>query len=179
MGYALCRRRLEEHFRQNSGRQRAELNLSIRRMKRSRRVAQYVVTNCFGRCLGTARPEIAAILFLADSQIHRDGLRPSSRSRQFRQVNCRWQPALFEPWGTSCPAELTMLIPLRRRIRGMSAYHPAPEQNGWWARARWLSWGIDFPAVCMQVAYIRVLGTQGQPLLSQSRVGGRSPTFSW
>ena len=67
MGYALCRRWFEEHFRQNSERQNAERErrangnwLTVPRahsqMKRLRRVAQYVVFVGFW-----ARPKSAAI----------------------------------------------------------------------------------------------------------------------
>ena len=55
-------------------------------------------------------------------------------------------------------------VPLRQRTWGMDGLLPSAGGLGEWARVG-LSWGVDFPAVCILVC-IRGLGTHDSVLLS-------------
>ena len=63
--------------------------------------------------------------------------------------SCGMNNVLHECNARSCQSCYSLLPPARG-CGEWAACLPAPEQNGRWARAG-LSWGIDFPAVCMQV----------------------------
>ena len=63
--------------------------------------------------------------------------------------SCGMNNMLLECNARSCQSCYS-LLPSARGCGEWAACLPAPEHNGRWARAE-LSWGIDFPAVCMQV----------------------------